>query len=164
MSTIYRTLVGLVSLGAGVVSIGLGTGLPLPALVTLSILGFAQLAFGLAVAAGATVREIYVAGALAPSALWLVLLLTDVPGTGGSLLTFALGASLNFVLALLIGAGLRFRWPQRELQRTSSFLALAAVVAALVGGVATPALAASTAGPHAREHSGMLMDMGPARR
>lgn len=143
MSAFYRTLTGIVALGAGVVSMGLSPGLPLPAAVVLALAGISQLALAISILSGARTRNFYISIALAPSIAWLVVL-TFVPTAGQYFTSFALGALLNVVFALLLVAPANVK--QRAPKSGAAFLGVAALVGVLTGFTATPALAASAAG------------------
>jgi hypothetical protein len=150
MSGLYRTLVGIIGVGAGVVSIGLSTGSPTPALVLLALSGFAQLGLALWVLAGRDVRSGFEAIALLPSLLWVgVAAYTHQPL---STTTFWLGLVLNVVLTVMVAVATRGQLARWEPKGGVTFLAIAALTGALMGFVATPALAASTAGAHAQKH------------
>lgn len=153
MSGLYRTLVGIVALGAGVVSLGLATNLPLPALVVLALSAFLELGLALWVLAARRVRAIHAVIALLPSALWLVL--APASGRAVSDFTFWSGLLLNVVFAALLVASTRSQAANWEPKRGAAFLGIAALTGLLMGLVATPALAATTAGQHGQEHGGM---------
>jgi hypothetical protein len=166
MSALFRTVLGIVSVGAGIVSIGLSSSLALPTLFLMALLGLLQIAYGIHALLGGRLRGyLGLAVALAPSAL-SVLLLTVQGFRGPDVsLAVAIAAGLNIIMALLVGAALRFRWPYRQPGSAWALLGAAALAAGVVGFSATPALAATEAGDHAMSHGGMMgmsMEMGHA--
>lgn len=175
--SVVRLWLAFTAFGIGMIHLALVVSAPLPIAIALAGLGAAELGWGIL----ALVREplpvaraaagMAALGALAPLSLVLVSVLSPSAALGASLPTvpIALAAVLQVLAVALIALDVRRGHgfptapagsPQRRVVRS---LLAAAFGALVVGGLTTPALAATEAGRYAQPHGEhVVVDPSPA--
>ena len=153
---------GMLTLGAGLVAIGVGGSLPLPWAGPLVVMGLAQLVFAV-LAMLDRLPAAYMLAAFTVPTLYLVLLnLTGVSAPVA--LAGIIGCALNLFGAALSAYQLRQPPKTTHARAAAATLALLLVPAALVSALTTTALADTTAGQYAHmpgmDHGGMRMSAG----
>ena len=176
MSVITRSWLSFAAIGAGVIHLALVISSPLAVGIPLALFGLAELTWGVLILVKdrLLVPRLAQAGALAPVLLWSLLTVTATllaaPQIASSLRFVPMGIAALFELfiAAILSVILRRRSSDTPAARApkapSAVRYRAAVIVAgvLVGGLTTPALAATQAGSVAMEHGGTMggmMDM-----
>ncbi|MBG6108638.1 hypothetical protein [Frigoribacterium sp. CG_9.8] len=173
MSVITRSWLSFAAIGAGVIHLALVISSPLAIGVLLSMFGLAELVWGVLILAKdrLLVPRLAQAGALAPVLLWSLLTVTatllSAPQIASSLrfVPMVIAALFGLFIAGMLSMTLRRQsgaeQPTAVAQPASAVRYLSAVILAgiLVGGLTTPALAATQAGSVALEHGGTMGGM-----
>ncbi len=181
MSQITRSWLAFAAMGAGVIHLGVASGVAIPAAVVLGALGFAEFAWGVGVLSRNRflLPRTALVGALSPTLAWVLVLLGAVmfehPEWASSFPAFPMAAATAFNLVLAASAGVTVRRaasvesddvPVRKTtadRQAPAFLYLVGLMvgALAVSAVTTPALAATSAGannPHANHSELNLPD------
>ena len=154
--------IGIAAIGTGAVTIGIATSFPPGVLVLLAILGAAQLLFALLAMRERADQIIgYGLFALTPILVWVLYLLfhTVAPTSLSLACVLNVGLSLLTIITLLIEQRSRRKTSQVSTRSAWGTIAVLALVAAITGGMTTPALAATSAG-HAAQAKGGMASMG----
>ncbi|CAN5220964.1 hypothetical protein BH09ACT2_BH09ACT2_13460 [soil metagenome] len=176
MSVITRSWLSFAAIGAGVIHLALVISSPLAVGIPLTVFGLAELTWGVLILVKdrLLVPRLAQAGALAPVLLWSLLTVTATllaaPQIASSLRFVPMGIAALFELfiATILSVILRRRSANGPAARAPKapgavrYLAAVIVAGVLVGGLTTPALAATQAGSVAMEHGGTMggmMDM-----
>ena len=149
MSIITRAWLAFAAIGAGLIHVALTIGMPAAVAVPLALLGAAEFGWGVIVFARTTVPvpRIALGVALAPIVLWAALLVASAVPEGLGLLPLTIASLFGLFVAAVLGRHLR-RDPAVDAPAPALPRYLLSVLAgaALVGALAAPALAATTAG------------------
>ena len=173
MSVITRSWLSFAAIGAGVIHLALVISSPLAIGIPLMLFGLAKLAWGVLILVKdrLLVPRLAQAGAVAPLLLWSLLTVTTTllaaPQIASSLRFVPMGIAVLFelfiagVLNVILRRQLGDERPARAPKPASAVRYLSAVIVAgvLVGGLTTPALAATQAGSVALEHGGTMGGM-----
>lgn len=178
MSLIARSWLSFAAIGTGVIHLALVISSPLPIGVVLLVFGLAELAWGVLLLArdGMVLPRLAQSGAVAPLIFWSLLTVAatvlDAPQVSSSLRFVPMGIAAIFelfVAAVLTVHLRRLADPDRQAAPGKpagavKYLSAVLVAGILVGGLTTPALAATQAGSVAAEHGGtmggmMMIDM-----
>jgi len=173
MSVITRSWLSFAAIGAGVIHLALVISSPLPIGIPLALFGLAELAWGVLILVKdrLLVPRLAQAGAITPLLLWSLLTVTATllaaPEIASSLRFVPMGIAALFGLFIAGMLSLTLRRqsgaekPAVATQPPSAVRYLSAVILAglLVGGLTTPALAATQAGSVALEHGGTMGGM-----
>lgn len=177
MSVITRSWLSFAAIGAGVIHLALVISSPLPIGAVFLLLGLAELVWGvlILVTDRIVVPRLAQVSAVTPLILWslltVVATLLNAPQLSSSLrfVPIAIAAIFEIFIAAVLTVYLRH---QADPGRSTSpvkqagvikYLSALFIAAVLVGGLTTPALAATQAGTIAMEHGGTMggmMDMG----
>lgn len=177
MSVITRSWLSFAAIGAGVIHLALVISSPLPVGAVFLVLGLSELLWGVVILVKDRIvmPRLAQAGAVTPLILWSLLTvlatLLNAPQISSSLRFVPMGIAAIFeiFIAVVLSAYLR---RQADPDRSKSpvtqtgaikYLSALFIAAVLVGGLTTPALAATQAGTVAMEHGGTMggmMDMG----
>jgi hypothetical protein len=173
MSVITRSWLSFAAIGAGVIHLALVISSPLAIGIPLLLFGLAELAWGVLILAKdrLLVPRLAQAGAIAPLLLWSMLTVTvtllAAPQITSSLRFVPMGVATLFelfiagVLSVIVRRQSEADRPAPAAPPASAARYLSAVILAgiLVGGLTTPALAATQAGSVAIEHGGTMGGM-----
>ena len=168
MSPITRTWLAFAAIGAALIHLALVIGSPLPLGVTLAGFGAAELGWGVLTLAkdhlvGANAARIV---AIVPIVLWSLLVVAAILLDAAwlaeflPLLPMAVATIFELFAASILSVHLRRRRgaddgaPVREMPSAGRYLLALTAGGLLVGGLTTPALAATEAGLHAQPHGG----------
>lgn len=174
MSQITRTWLGFAAIGAGLVHLALVVGSPLPVAILLAGLGIAEFGWGIATfAANALIApKLARIVALTPLLAWSLLVVVATMSGAGSiaaqlpLLPMLVASIFELFVAGAITLHLR-RLGNTEspsepsMPSAGRYLVALTVGAVLVGGLTTPALAATEAGRYAQPHGSHDPDFVP---
>lgn len=173
MSVITRSWLSFAAIGAGVIHLALVISSPLAIGALLVLFGVAELAWGVSILVKdrLLVPRLAHAGAIAPLLLWSLLTVTatllSAPQIASSLRFVPMGIAVIFELfvAGVLGLTLRRQCEPERQERAAKpvgavkYLSAVILAGALVGGLTTPALAATQAGAVAMEHGGTMGGM-----
>jgi hypothetical protein len=173
MTQITRTWLSFAAIGAGIVHLALVVSSPLPLSVALLLLGVAELSWAAAtlVKDRLLVPRIAQVTAFAPVILWSLLAvaatLLNAPAIASTLpfLPMGIAAIFELFIAAAVSVYLRRRTdaastPQRATTPgAAKYLSAVMLGGLLVGALATPALANTSAGAVAAEHGGTMGGM-----
>lgn len=173
MSVITRSWLSFAAIGAGVIHLALVISSPLAIGIPLVLFGLAELAWGVLILVKdrVIVPRVAQAGAVAPLLLWSLLTVTAtllaVPQINSSLRFVPMGIAALFelfiagVLSINVHRQSVGGSPAPVAPPASALKYLSAVILAgiIVGGLTTPALAATQAGSVAMEHGGTMDGM-----
>lgn len=172
MSVITRSWLSFAAIGAGVIHLALVISSPLPIGIPLALFGLAELTWGVLILVKdrLLVPRLAQAGAVTPLLLWSLLTVTATllaaPEIASSLrfVPMVIAALFGLFIAGMLSVTLRRQSGAEQpavAQPASAVRYLSAVILAgiLVGGLTTPALAATQAGSVALEHGGTMGGM-----
>lgn len=176
MSQITRTWLGFTAIGAGLVHLALVISSPLPVAAVVLLLGAAEITWGVATFARDSVPlpRLASAVAIAPLLAWSLIVVTatmlDAAWLAASLplLPMAIASIFELFVAAVLATHLRrvqnsgVDEPVPALPSAGRYLAGLMAGALLVGGLTTPALAATEAGRFAQPHGSHDADFVPA--
>lgn len=173
MSVITRSWLSFAAIGAGVIHLALVISSPLAIGVLLLLFGLAELAWGVLILAKdrLLVPRLAQAGAIAPVLLWSLLTVTatllSAPQIASSLrfLPMGIAAIFEIFIAAVVSVIVRRQSDDPRSAATArptsavKYLCAVMIAGILVGGLTTPALAATPAGSVAMEHGGTMGGM-----
>jgi hypothetical protein len=163
VSTITRTWLAFAAIGAGLIHLALVISSPVPIAIVLILVGIAEFGWGVLAFARERVAapRLVLFFALVPLLLWGLTVAAstvfDDPEISSSLGFGALGAAtvLELFIAITLAVQLRRGVDFAKVPATppaGRYLLALVVGGILVGGITTPALAATDAGQHAHQH------------
>jgi hypothetical protein len=161
MSQIVKAWLAIAALGAGVIHLSVVVSSPLPLAVAMLLVGLAELVWALLALIRDRVPFARTArlAAIAPVALWALLIVAaslglDGAGTWLPLVPMALASLFSLFIAITLSLQLRAGRADDTAPAPPAgrYLLALAAAAAIVGGLTTPALAASEAGLYAVPH------------
>jgi hypothetical protein len=173
MSVITRSWLSFAAIGAGVIHLALVISSPLAIGGLLLMFGLAELAWGVLILAKdrLLVPRLAQAGAIAPVLLWSLLTVTttllSAPQIASSLRFVPMGIAAIFEIFIAAVVSVIVR-RQSDAPRSAAaarptsavkYLCAVTIAGILVGGLTTPALAATQAGSVAMEHGGTMGGM-----
>lgn len=160
MSAITRSWLAFAAIGAGLIHVALVIGSPLPLGLALAVLGLAEFGWGVLCFARETppLPRLALVVALVPVVAWALLLVVSTalenPGIAASLrlLPLAVATLFELVAAYILARHLRRNAHTTTEPGVARYLLGLTAGALLVGGLTTPALAATPAGEAAQPH------------
>ena len=174
MPQITRTWLGFAAIGAGLVHLALVVGSPLPVAILLAGLGIAEFGWGIATFATDTLvapklaRIVAIAPLLAWSLVVVVATMLDAGWIAAQLPLLPMLVASIFELFVAGAITLHLRRPRGtdavaapSTPSAGRYLVALTVGAVLVGGLTTPALAATEAGKYAQPHGSHDPDFKP---
>lgn len=177
MSQITRAWLGFAAVGAGLVHLALVIGSPLPVAILLAGLGIAEFGWGVVTFAtdALVVPRLARIAAIVPLIAWslvvVVAIILDAGWIAAQLPLLPMLVASVFELFVAGAITLHLRRPEdpdapatAAMPSAGRYLLALTVGAVLVGGLTTPALAATEAGRHAQPHGSHDPDFVPEER